>query len=620
MRKLLQLPLDQPLPLLDVRMGTTRGTNALLTRRGAKTALITTTGFADCLLIGEQDRPELFALTICKREPLTNICIEVTERLAADGQVLQSLDINAARAQFLSLRDQGIESLAISLLHAWKNPQHELALKQVAEELGFEEISLSSKLAPVIRFVPRTETTVLDAYLNPVLSGYLSDIWQQFGGSINCQFQTMTSGGTLVPSTAMRGKDSVLSGPAGGVVALAAVLASHGIKQAIGLDMGGTSTDVSRIDGQPIKQFEAIKAGVRVLTPSMAIHTVAAGGGSICHFDGERLRVGPDSASADPGPACYGRGGPLAVTDLNLALGRLVTKQFPFKLDHDATIRRLEALRLEMHQAGLSLMSVESLAEGFWQIANHSMAEAVRTMSIAEGVDPRPLVLVGFGGAAGQHLCAIADVLGITHVLDHPESGVLSALGMGLAVTGRAAVKGFYQPLTDVSSGKLLSTCNQLVSDNCESLQANSVDLANIRNDATVELRYLGTDTPIELPLGTARHAELIDLLAKAYRQRFGYDRDDTVVELVNLRVTSTVPAAWQLPPITASNAVPMESPTHQRLFRQGSWLPAGVFDRQQLPCGAMISGPAIIAGPWNTLVVDPDWQATIRTPHERRP
>ncbi|MCG8651213.1 MAG: 5-oxoprolinase, partial [Pirellulales bacterium] len=349
---LLGIPLDQPLPPLDVRLGTTRGTNALLTRRGADTALLVTAGFADILRIGEQNRPQLFTLAIDKPAALAQQVIEVHERLDSTGKVLQAIDLGRLEKDLLELQKRGVQSLSICLLHAHVNDHHEQQALQIAHRVGFSEVSLSSEVAPLIKLVSRAETTTLDAYLNPILSGYVAKVWKQFGGPSRCRLRWMTSGGNLVAPQGFRGRDCILSGPAGGVVALAKVAQQVGVQSAIGLDMGGTSTDVSRYEGRLGRRYESQVAGVRVLTPMMDIHTVAAGGGSICGFRNGRLHVGPQSAGADPGPACYGRGGPLTITDVNLYLGRIPADRFPLPLDRQAVVDRLDEVFNQAAAAG----------------------------------------------------------------------------------------------------------------------------------------------------------------------------------------------------------------------------------------------------------------------------
>ncbi|MEX2288466.1 MAG: hydantoinase/oxoprolinase family protein, partial [Planctomycetaceae bacterium] len=479
-RRLLELKLSDAIPPVSVKLGTTRGTNALLTRRGARTAFVTTRGFADVLVIGNQDRPRLFDLAIHRPAPLFERVVEIDERIAADGSVLVAPDAAQIRGQMEQLKETGVESVAICLLHSFANPAHEQLVERAAREAGFTEISTSSRLSPLIKIVSRGDTTVMDAYLNPVLRAYVARLRNRLnrregdvpaappldhsvpstsegpptltlpregGGdktedvgtqrildTSETRLKIMTSAGGLIDANRFVGKDSILSGPAGGVIGYSRVAQRAGFEKSIGFDMGGTSTDVSRFDGRYELEFETQKAGVRVVAPMLAIETVAAGGGSICDFDGVRLFVGPDSAGADPGPACYGRGGPLTVTDLNLYLGKILPSRFPFSLDREAVERRLLALcdRIAASTMGRRF-TPDELAEGFLEIANANMVRAIRKISVAKGYDPADYVLATFGGAGGQHACAIAKELGIQQILIHPYAGILSAYGIGLA-------------------------------------------------------------------------------------------------------------------------------------------------------------------------------------------
>jgi 5-oxoprolinase (ATP-hydrolysing) len=429
-RYLLGLRLDQAVPPVVLKLGTTRGTNALITRTGARTALVTTRGFGDVLEIGYQARPRLFDLTVRKPSTLAKSVVEVDERITHDGQLLAAPNASIVRQQLQSLHKAGIQSLAICFLHADRHASHEGIVTQIAREIGFREISASHVVAPLPKFVARADTTVVDAYLNPVLREYIAGLGAVLPGS---ELRILTSAGGLVGAEHFCGKDSILSGPAGGVVGFSCVARAAGFSRAIGFDMGGTSTDVSRFEGQYDLEYETEKADVRVVAPTMAIETVAAGGGSICRFDGVKLVVGPESAGAEPGPACYGRGGPLTVTDVNLHLGRIVPERFPFPLDRDAAERKLRSLADEVKNATGRQMESDELASGLLRIANANMAAAIRRVTVAKGADPIDYLLVAFGGAAPQHACAVARQLGIRQVFNHPHAGVLSALGIGLA-------------------------------------------------------------------------------------------------------------------------------------------------------------------------------------------
>lgn len=640
-RRLLELPLAEPLPPMEVRMGTTRGTNALLTRSGAAVGLAVTAGFADVLRIGSQERPELFALHVRKLPPLTDLVTEIPERLAADGQVLQPLDEAVAQRQLAALRSSGAESLAVCLLHAYRNDAHEQRIRDIARDVGFREISLSSDVAPLIKLVSRAETTVLDAYLNPILAGYVARVWDQLGGSQRTRLRLMTSSGQLVGGESFRGRDSILSGPAGGVVALAAAgralaaaddaagpdvslaapredtsdpshapLPPPSSPGVIGFDMGGTSTDVSRYEGRLVRQFESRKAGVRMMTPMLAIHTVAAGGGSICHCDAGRLRVGPDSAGSDPGPACYGRGGPLTVTDLNLVLGRIAADRFPFALDHAASVRRLDEIASSLRRDGVNFDSPESLAEGFWKIAVNHMAEAVRTVSTAEGADPRGMSLVGFGGAAGQHLCAVASTLAMRRALDHPDAGMFSALGMGLASVGRSAIRGIYQPIDAIPPETIESIERQLREESSAALAEDAPTGAAFEFQATAEVRYAETESTMELPLRPWH--SMANRFADAHRAAFGYAREARPVELVTVRVEAEYRSQQHLRLERPRTLHRIEVQETQRLFTGGSWTSALRVARETIAAGGTVDGPALITSENSTLVVDRGWRATM--------
>jgi 5-oxoprolinase (ATP-hydrolysing) len=606
-RLLLGVPLRIALPSMNVRLGTTRGTNALLTRRGAKTALLVTRGFRDLLQIGYQERPDLFALQIQKREPLYDFVAEIDERVTADGSVQRSLDVVKVQATLRELHDRGIRSLAICLLHSYRNPQHELLVETLAREAGFREISTSSEVAPMIKVVSRAETTVVDAYLGPVVRDYLERVAGQFGRMKESTLRVMTSHGGLVDRATYRGKDCVLSGPAGGAVALTKIASAAGYHDAIGLDMGGTSTDVCRIAGVPTIEYESIKAGVRLMTPMLAIHTVAAGGGSICAFDGVQWRVGPQSAGAEPGPACYGRGGPLTVTDLNLLLGRIVPEAFPLPLNLAAARSRLMEL-LERANISDKDSQAETLAAGLRRIANEHMAAAVKSISIAQGADPRSHAMVGFGGAAGQHICEIADILKMDTILDPPDAGLLSARGMGFASISRWAAKSLYRLLSTVDSNSLESLFQQLESDCLEKLVEERIETRNIRHVRTIEMRYLGSDQP--LAVHSIDYGNLETVFAALHRQRFGYDRLGRAIEVVALRVESIAETSQQMAPILSRDNPARELPTmlRHRIFSMGAWHDGWIVERSTLDWGHRLDGPGVVLSDGSTTIVDVGW------------
>jgi len=599
-RLLIGVPLTEELPPLDVRLGTTRGTNALLTRTGSNTALIVTAGFADLLRIGEQDRPELFDLAIKKYVPLTQQVIEASERLDASGDVLLPLDEEGLRSDLTTLRGNGVESIAICFMHGYRNDVHEVIAERIAKQVGFEQISRSSEVAPLVQMVSRAETTTLDAYLNPILTEYVSRVERQFGGADRCRLRMMTSNGNLVTSKAFRGRDSILSGPAGGVVALAHVAKAANVAAAIGLDMGGTSTDVSRYSGRVGRRFESRVAGVRVMTPMIDIKTVAAGGGSICDFQDGRLTVGPASAGSTPGPASYGRGGPLTVTDVNLILGRLSEDHFPFPLDRQAATERLEQVSAKLPDT-LAPDSLEALAEGFLQIAVTHMAEAVRTISTAEGNDVRQMTLVGFGGAAGQHLCRVADALSMNEIIDHPHSSTLSALGMGLAEVGRVVTRGVYQTIDERMPQTLEQLSGELKAEALQELQPERFAEDDVRFADEVDVRYVGTQSTLTLsawPLETIGQR-----FHEKHKETFGYRRNDRLVQCVSLRCEAT---------LVASRDVTDQNQPVQENFVALAETHHGVVDRNKMKPGDTIKAPAMVISSESTLIVERDWNGEV--------
>ena len=608
-RTVLGLRLDEAIPPVSVRLGTTRGTNALLTRRGARTALVTTVGFADILLIANQDRPRLFDLAIKKPEPLFESVVEIDERLDSQGQVLRAPDETAVRMKLSNLHQTGVESIAVCLMHSFANPAHELLVEQWAREAGFREISVSSRLASLIKIVSRGDTTVVDAYLNPVLRSYVETLRRSLAGS---RLRLMTSAGGLVDADRFVGKDSILSGPAGGVIGFSRVAQRAGFARSIGFDMGGTSTDVSRFDGRYELEFETKKAGVRVVAPMLSIETVAAGGGSICAFDGVKLVVGPESAGANPGPACYGRGGPLTVTDVNLHLGRIVPSRFPIPLDRAAVERQLAALCGEIARGhGENKYTPVELAEGFVQIANANMVRAIRKISVARGYDPRDYVLVTFGGAGGQHACALARELGIRQVLSHPWSGLLSAYGIGLADIRRFGEQAVLKPWSTDEVAALEPLFTRLESQARDEVLAEGIPTNAISPpNRSLDLRYRGVESTInvERPADgdyAARYEEL-------HQQLYGYKHSGRGVEIVAARVevVGRMPDPPDSPvePV-ARRPAPLETTT---TWFEGRPHETGIFYRDSLHAGDEMAGPAIICEPTSTVIVDPGFVASV--------
>ncbi len=609
-RYLLGLPLSVAIPPCTVRLGTTRGTNALLTRRGAETAFVTTQGFADILEIGYQDRPKLFELSIKKPERLFRWKAEIDERVTPEGEILQSPDADAVRQTLADLKAKGATSLAICLLNAYAFPLHEELVEGIAKEVGFAEISRSSKVAPLVKLVSRGDTTVVDAYLNPVLRQYVNSLRESLP---NSSLRIMTSAGGLVDAEHFVGKDSLLSGPAGGVVGFARAAETAGFEHAIGFDMGGTSTDVARYDGRFEREYETEKAGVRVVAPMMSIETVAAGGGSICGFDGVKLTVGPDSAGAHPGPACYGRGGPLAVTDLNYYLGRVPADHFPFPLDRQAVERRLTELAAEIKSTTGHDYNHRELCEGFLKIANANMVQAIRSISIAKGYDARDYVLVAFGGAAGQHACAIADELGMPRILIHPDAGILSAYGIGAADVVRNAVAGVYQPYSAPGVAQLQNTFEEIAAPLVEELRQAGFSATQILVRRSMDLRYQGLDAFLTIEETTARESgDYAATYAAAHKQLYGYERENCPLEVVAARVeaigrTATqLPKSQQLPPKDKAAAASLSA-----VFA-GEDCETALFLRHEIAPGDRITGPAIIQEATSTTVVAPGWAAEV--------
>jgi len=613
-RYLLGLPLSEAIPPVTVRLGATRGTNALLTRQGARTGFVTTRGFGDILKIGYQNRPRLFDLNIRKPAPLFEAAIEVEERMAADGTVLQPLDEASAAASLQELKAQGVQSLAICLLNAYANNQHEKAVERIARSAGFEEISRSSAVAPLVKLVSRGDTTVVDAYLNPVLRGYVAALLKQLPGS---HLRLLTSAGGLVAADRFTGKDSILSGPAGGVVGFSRVAQAAGFDRAIGFDMGGTSTDVSRFDGRFELEYETEKAGVRIVAPTMAIETVAAGGGSICGFDGVKLIVGPQSAGADPGPACYGRGGPLTVTDMNFFLGKIRPSHFPFQLDRAVVERQLSQLADQIQQATNARYSPHDLAANFLRVANANMAAAIRSISLAKGYDPRDYVLVAFGGAAAQHACAVAEELGLRRILNHPDAGILSAYGIGTADTVRHRATGVYQLFEEceTSLGDLFEQTEQQARQEVTAEQSSTEDRpATIQIQRSLDLRYQGLDAHLNILQPKA--GEDLQAYTAAYHQEhrrlYGYEQERPI-EVVAVRVEATAPSDNRPTPtqrLAPDQRRPAAAKETVEAFFGGQQIDCPLLERSDLSPGEQIEGPAIIVEKVSTTVVDPGWSA----------
>jgi 5-oxoprolinase (ATP-hydrolysing) len=599
-----------------VKMGTTVATNALLERKGEPTVLAITKGHADALRIGYQARPKLFDRHIVKPEALYDRVMEIDERISVEGEVLRPLDENAARTGLQEAYDAGFRAVAIVLLHGFRFADHEARVAAIAREIGFTQVSVSHEVSPLMKLIGRGDTTVVDAYLSPILRRYVDQVAGALGHDTRLLF--MQSNGGLTDARAFRGKDAILSGPAGGVVGMARTARDAGFERVIGFDMGGTSTDVCHFAGQYERAFETVVAGVRMRAPMMNIHTVAAGGGSICSFDGARLRVGPASAGAVPGPAAYRRGGPLTVTDCNVMLGKLRPEFFPKvfgpnadqPLDAEAVARGFEAVAAQITAATGRAMTPQEVAEGFVTIAVENMAKAVRQISIQRGYDVTRYVLACFGGAGGQHACLVADALGMTEVMIHPFAGVLSAYGMGLADMRLIREETVEQPL-DQATG--LAERAALQATEAEAaLRAQDVPMASVETVASLRVKYAGTDTPLVVPFGAADdvRAAFEDL----HHRRFGFTSPTTALVVETLSVEAIGHSDAGSEPDFASgaseaSAVPLAT---VEVRMAGAVHMAPVFDRESLAIGSEVAGPAIVREATGTTIIEPGWRATV--------
>ncbi|MEE4638778.1 MAG: hydantoinase B/oxoprolinase family protein [Wenzhouxiangella sp.] len=622
-RRLLALGPDQAIPgqaIDHVRMGTTVATNALLERRGAPSALLITRGFADALRIGHQTRPDIFALDIRRTEALYEQVVEIDERIRADGRLLRKLDEADALEQLRSLKDQGIRALAVVLVHGYRYPKHERHLARLARQVGFEQISLSHQVSPLIRLIGRGDTTVVDAYLSPVLRRYADQVAGQLG-EVTLQF--MKSDGGLTDEAHFAGKDAILSGPAGGIIGCVRTAELAGFDRVIGFDMGGTSTDVSHYRGELERSFETEIAGVRLRVPMLEIHTVAAGGGSCLHFDGSRYRVGPDSAGANPGPAGYRRGGPLTVTDCNLMLGKLQPDFFPAvfgpgadqPLDAAVVQERFAELTEQIRIATGDTRSPEQVAEGFLQIAVNAMASAIRKVSVQRGHDVTRYTLNCFGGAGGQHACLVADALGIETVLIHPKAGVLSAYGMGLADV--IALREF--PLGGVLDASLIDQLGQAEAEALAAAVAELVDQGHdrerLQTRIRLQLKYQGTDTT--LLVERADLATMQREFAELHRERFCFALDGRELVAESGLVEALAPGQALSEPTRAASmtAEPVKPLTEARTWMAGREQPSTpVIARADLQPGQPVMGPAILVEDHATTVVEPGWTAQLNT------
>ena len=623
-RDLLGLAPSQAIPparIGEVKMGTTVATNALLERKGERTLLVVTRGFRDALRIAYQARPDIFAKEIVLPEQLYERVVEADERVRADGTVECAFDPEALRPELQAAKEAGIDAVAIVFMHAWKSPEHERKAAALARELGFGQVSASHEVSPLAKLVGRGDTTVVDAYLSPILRRYVrhvaAELGTRLGERAGPSLQFMMSSGGLTAAEMFQGKDAILSGPAGGVVGMVETARLAGFEKVIGFDMGGTSTDVAHSDGDYERAFDTEVAGVRIRAPMMRIHTVAAGGGSILHAEPGRFRVGPDSAGANPGPACYRRGGPLAVTDANVMLGKLQPDFFPAIFgpgqDEPLDVERVRAEFERLARESDDPRSPEELAEGFVTIAVENMANAIKKISVQRGYDVTRYLLNCFGGAGGQHACLVADALGMESILIHPFSGLLSAYGIGLATLFASRQQALVRTLDDRAGNAVAETISRLRDEVVDELRAQHVPAGEIDWRSLLHLRYDGTDTAIPVPFEKGDFASARSAFERAHKAQFGFVYDDkpVVVEAVAVEAFDARPAGAP-EPVCELQEIEAESGVTRPLFSGGRWHDARIFRRESLSPGNRITGPALLIEPNQTIVVEPGWRVEI--------
>ena len=598
----------------SVKMGTTVATNALLERKGDRTLLLITKGFRDALRIAYQNRPDLFALNVELPELLYEQVIEVEERIGADGTVITPLNLTDLEPQLVETQTRGIHAVAIVSLHGYRYPEHEQQIAALCREAGFTQISMSHEVSPLMKLVSRGDTTVVDAYLTPVLRRYVDRVQEALEG---VPLYFMQSNGGLAHADRFQGRDAILSGPAGGIVGAARTAEQAGHPKIIGFDMGGTSTDVTHYRGEYERSFETRVAGVRMRIPMMHIHTVAAGGGSILSFDGSRFRVGPDSAGANPGPAAYRRGGPLTVTDCNVLLGRISPDQFPHvfgpeadqPLDRDIVVEKFQEMAREMEAAGLAPQAIEDMAEGFLAIAVENMASAIKKISTQKGYDVSGYALVSFGGAGGQHACLVADRLGMKKVFLHPLAGVLSAYGIGLADLRHISEAALELPLTPDTMLEIEATAQRLTHEATEELSRQGVTAPAC--SVSLQVKYKGSDSTLTVPLGSL--SDIRNSFEAQHKQQFGFVSPDKelIVESLSAEASGGGEALGGAS-FTPSGDLPAR--TTREIYMGGEWVEATVLHRDELK-SEKIMGPAVILEGLGTNLVPQGWQGVL-DPH----
>lgn len=609
--------------LLGVKAGTTVATNALLERNGARTLLITNHGFADALVIGSQARPSLFSLAIHQPSLLFERTETPSGRIAPSGEELEPLDETHAWSALTRALSDGMCSVAIVMLHSYANAAHERRLATLAERAGFEHVSSSHQCSELMKLIGRGDTATVDAYLSPVLRQYVNLVASRLGDDVDLRF--MQSSGGLTSASHFRGKDAILSGPAGGIVGSARTAEAAGAgPNLITFDMGGTSTDVAHYGGELERTFETQIAGVRVRSPMMQIHTVAAGGGSVCTFDGSRFRVGPQSAGANPGPAAYGNTGPATVTDCNVMLGRVQPQFFPKlfgpnqnqPLDAAAAKERFQKLAKTISDNSETAVSAAEAASGFLKIAVENMANAIKKISVQRGYDVTKYTLVSFGGAGGQHACQVADALGMRRVFIHPLAGVLSAYGMGLADISAIRQSTVEIDLSDNALSSMSSTLERLAQEAHAEISGQRVPESDIVLDLRVLLRYKGTDTPLSVPFCENETETMRRYFETLYKERFGFTMPEksAVVEAAVVEATGRIASAANdiMGDIDASASPQARETVHA--FFNGQWQPTPLYKRKDFAPGAEVIGPAMISEENSTTIVEMGWRASFST------
>ena len=618
-RDLLELNKDQPIPMSEIgtiKMGTTVATNALLERNGEKTILAINKGYKDILRIGYQNRPNLFAIDIELAEMLYSDVVEIDERTDAHGVVVSPLNQDEVTRQLKGAFDRGFRSIAIVLMHGYRFIRHERRIEDIAKKIGFSQISVSHKASPLMKIVPRGDTTVLDAYLSPILRRYVNQVELALGSEAKekGRLMFMQSSGGLTDARFFQGKDAILSGPAGGVVGMVQIGESAGFNKLIGFDMGGTSTDVSHYSGEFERAFETQVAGIRCRAPMMLIHTVAAGGGSILHFDGARYRVGPESAGANPGPACYRNGGPLTITDCNVMLGKLNPDFFPKvfgpqadqEIDTSIVTSKFQQLADEINQATGGSSSVTDVAEGFLSIAIENMSSAIKKISVERGYDISEYTLSCFGGAGAQHACLVADRLGMRRIQLHPFAGVLSAYGMGLAdtrVINDLAIEATLEP--DLM--KVLVVQTETLKHKGEAqLGEQGVNTSTLQYHCRVHLRYQGSDTSIPVPFASLR--ELVGEFERIHHTRFGFTSQEKDLVVESIQVESISHDKLDLCECANNNHAANQALTSKTVVMAGEVRITNFYNRSELAIGGLVFGPAVIIEQTSTIVIEPGW------------